>query len=414
MRIHLITNLFSPDELAGAALYTDMALYLREQGHDVWVTTTFSYYPAWALRPEDKGIGCRDEVFQGIPVRRVRMYVPRRVTGLTRLLSDLSFLRSLLLRGCHPGRRPDIVVTAMPMLSQCLAQRFLYPGQKIPRFIAVKDFVVEAALELGILKAPGLAALLYGLQRWALRSAQALSTISPYMLERLEQNVGRDRPICFIPDWIHNNLQTEINRQRPQAPARIPGLLFYSGNLGVKQGLPDFVDQFHAASGRDLGWHLRINGGGAEKSLLASSVAAKLGICIGPVQEEEAYVRSLFEASAYLVTQRPGVGANFLPSKLLPALATGTPVLAVCDVKSPLGREVLNGGFGEVITPGDAAGLRAVLQKWKEEPARLAGMSERAGKWAAHYERNFVLGRYETEFLKLVDARASKVVNSAR
>ena len=116
MRIHLITNLFSPDELAGAALYTDMALYLREQGHDVWVTTTFSYYPAWSLRPEDKGVGCRDEMFHGIPVRRVRMYVPRRVTGLTSLLSDLGFLWSLLLRGCHPGRRPDIVVTAMPML----------------------------------------------------------------------------------------------------------------------------------------------------------------------------------------------------------------------------------------------------------------------------------------------------------
>jgi colanic acid biosynthesis glycosyl transferase WcaI len=413
MRIELITNLFDPDKLAGASLFTDMALYLRDQGHDVWVTTTFSYYPAWALQPEDKGTSVRDEVFQGIPVRRVHMYVPRRVTGATRLLSDLSFLFSLLRYGRHRGRHPEIVVTAMPMLSQCLAQRFLYAGQKIPRFIAVKDFVVEAALDLGILKAPGFAPLLYGLQRWALRSAQALSTISPYMLERLERNVGKDRPISVIPDWIHKDLQTEIDRQMPRAPARTPGLLFYSGNLGVKQGLPGFIDQFHAASGTELGWSLRINGGGAEKNLLESAVATKFGTRIGPVQEEEGYVRSLLEAAAYLVTQRPGVGANFLPSKLLPALATGTPVLAVCDFKSPLGKEVLDGGFGEVVAPGDAATLKAVLQKWKHEPGSLVEMSQAARKWAKRYERKSVLGLYEAEFVKLVNVPAPSQAGNA-
>jgi len=233
------------------------------------------------------------------------------------------------------------------------------------------------------------------------------------MLERLERNVGKDRPISVIPDWIHKDLQTEIDRQMPRAPARTPGLLFYSGNLGVKQGLPGFIDQFHAASGTELGWSLRINGGGAEKNLLESAVATKFGTRIGPVQEEEGYVRSLLEAAAYLVTQRPGVGANFLPSKLLPALATGTPVLAVCDFKSPLGKEVLDGGFGEVVAPGDAATLKAVLQKWKHEPGSLVEMSQAARKWAKRYERKSVLGLYEAEFVKLVNVPAPSQAGNA-
>lgn len=385
-----------------------MALYLRDQGHDVWVTTTFPYYPAWALRPEDEGTSVRNDAFESIPVRRVRMYVPRRVSGKTRLLSDLSFLWSLLRHGRHPGRRPEIVVTAMPMLSQCLAQRFLYIGKNIPCFITVQDFVAEAALELRILRAPGLAPLLRGLQRWALRSAQALSTISPHMLERLEENVGEDHQISFIPNWIHKDLQTEIDRQMPQAPSRTPGLLFYSGNLGVKQGLPAFIDQFHSASGAELGWNLKINGGGAERDRLQSAVGTKLGIPVGPVQAEEGYVRSLLGAAACLVTQRPGVGSNFIPSKLLPALATGTPVLAVCESKSPLGKEVLDGGFGEVIAPGDAMTLKTILHKWKNEPGRLAAMSQRAKKWATRYERDTVLGLYEAELLKLVSHSESK------
>ena len=55
MRVQIVSNLFSPDELAGASLYTDLAQYLAIKGHDVRVTATFSYYPAWKLSEEDRG-----------------------------------------------------------------------------------------------------------------------------------------------------------------------------------------------------------------------------------------------------------------------------------------------------------------------------------------------------------------------
>ena len=35
MRIQMITNLFAPDELAGAALYTDFARFMKAAGHDI-------------------------------------------------------------------------------------------------------------------------------------------------------------------------------------------------------------------------------------------------------------------------------------------------------------------------------------------------------------------------------------------
>jgi colanic acid biosynthesis glycosyl transferase WcaI len=401
MRIHLITNLFAPDELAGAALYTDMATYLQERGHDVRVTTTFAYYPAWEVRPEDRGIRVRDEVYHGIPVRRVQMYIPRKVRGASRLLSDFSFLLSLIRWGTHQDWKPEVVVTASPMLSQCIAQRFLYAGRAIPRLIIVQDFVVDAALELGILKIPFAATLLNSLQNWALRAAQTLSTISPLMLEKLKGKVGADRRSVLIPNWIHQSLQDEIDRQAAKAGSRAKNVLVYSGNFGRKQGLPDFLEQFRAASDSSLGWNLEIYGGGAEKSELTAAIVANPAVRLGGVQDEVAYVSNLLRTSACLVTQRPDVGANFLPSKLLPALATGTPVLAVCDPDSPLGREIIESGCGEVVRPGNVAGLRAVLQKWREHPEAMAEMSRCATERAARYGRNFVLGQYETELEKL-------------
>jgi colanic acid biosynthesis glycosyl transferase WcaI len=400
MKIHLVSNLFSPDELAGASLYTDLAYYLRDAGHEVRVTTTFSYYPAWRLRKEDEGISVRDEELGGIPVRRVSMFVPARPTGLGRMRSDLSFFTSLLRFGKFPGWQPDVVLTALPMLSQCLVQRFQYLFRNVPRLIIVQDFAVEAALELGILRFPGAALILRGIQRWALRSASTITTISPLMLEKLQQQIGSGRRTLMVPNWIHKSLQDEINAQNESPPARLPSTLFYSGNLGVKQGLPDFLTQFSASTGVASGWNIEICGGGAEKDRLMEMLDTQQGIALGPVLDEQTYVSRLLSSTACLITQRPGIGANFLPSKLLPALATATPVLAVCDRSSPLANEVIEGRFGLVVAPGSPEALSESLQMLRS-PELLAEFSANAKARAAVYHREHVLNIFAQELNQL-------------
>ncbi len=116
-------------------------------------------------------------------------------------------------------------------------------------------------------------------------------------------------------------------------------------------------------------------------------------------------MRNILTAGAYLITQKPGVGANFLPSKILPALATGTPVLAVCEPDSPLGKEVASSGCGEIVRPADPAHLAEVLQRWQDQPEYVAKLSENAKKRAANYERNNVIGQYESELRMLVDGK---------
>jgi colanic acid biosynthesis glycosyl transferase WcaI len=398
IKIQLVTNLFAPDELAGAALFSDLALYLKEQGADVRVATTYSYYPAWKVDPEDARHAYRDEIWEGIPVRRIRMHVPAKPTGAGRLLSDLSVLFGLLRFSTSRDWMPDVVVTASPMFSQCLAQRFLYRGKKIPRLIVVQDFVVDAALELGILKLPGLTGLLRGLERWSFRSAQTLTTISEPMLDKLRGIVGSDRRTALIPNWVHRSLQSEIDRQATANPQRQAKTLFYSGNVGVKQGLPDFITAFTSTN---TGWQLRINGGGAQREAVEQSVKGRQDIEFGGVLSEADYVQALLTSAACLVTQASGVGANFLPSKLLPAMAAGAPVLAVCDPQSPLGREVMEGGFGEIVPPGDASRLGTVLQRWANEERLLAELGAKARQWSARFERSAVLGLYCEEVRRL-------------
>ena len=397
-KIYLHSHLFYPDELAGAALFTDLALFLKEQGHDVRVLCTFSYYPAWKLREEDVGVVARDEVWNGIPVQRLAMYVPAQPTGSKRLLSDLSFLLSILRRGKFSEWTPDVILAASPMFSQCLTQRFIYLGKRVPRMIVVQDFVVDAALELGILKVPFIGTPLRWLERWTYRSATTLSTISDRMLGKLREIVGEGRRLRMIPNWIHQSLADEVGRQRRTGEWERSGVLLYSGNLGIKQGLPHFLESFMAAKSD---WTMQIRGGGIQLDQLRASIAGNEHVEFGGVRSEADYVTALMSCAACLVTQMPGVGANFLPSKLLPALAAGTPVLAVCEADSPLGLEVGRGGFGEIVEPGDVEGLRELLSRWEREPHILIELGSKALEWAENYRRDRILAMYESELLLL-------------
>ncbi len=385
MKIHLISYLFSPDSLGGGALYTDFARFMKSRGHDVRVTTTFSFYPQYRYGKDDAGCAQRDEVFEGIPLRRIGMTLPRRYQGWRRLIPELSFWQALRRRARFSGWTPDVVIVGCPMLAQALAARGIY-GKRVPLVIVVQDLMVDAAAKLGIIRARGFLKLLAWGERRALTGADRLVTISEEMKTRLVELTGRR--VDVMPNWIHDSLASCAAGEQ----AREPATLFYSGNLGVKQGLPGFLPDFFAETN---GWTLQIHGDGPAAEELRAVHRTNPQFSLKPLLEEPEYVRALSAATVCLITQRAGAGDSFLPSKLLPALATGTPVLAVCDQASPLGREVAAHGFGVVIAPGDRESLGATLRRWREHPGELMTLCQRARERAAFFQRERILGEYE-------------------
>ena len=95
------------------------------------------------------------------------------------------------------------------------------------------------------------------------------------------------------------------------------------------------------------------------------------------------------------IPERSGAGGSFLPSKLIPALATGTPVLAVCDADSPLGTEMTAHRPGPRFTWPEAENLPALLASVDRN--EYAAWQANAAKRAAFYDRERVLDRYAEE-----------------
>jgi colanic acid biosynthesis glycosyl transferase WcaI len=403
-RVLIISNLFAPDELGGAALATDLVTFLNELHCETKVLTTFPYYPQWRLAEEDRWQLRRKDQLGGIDVHRVRMYVPQRATALTRILSDVSFFFSLVLFGRFGVNRPDVLVVTCPMLSEMLAVRFLFPWRKPPTLLIVQDFVVDAALDLQLVRGRFLAPFLRWIESVALRGAQTITTISVPMLAKLQSKVQKQRTL-YVPNWIHDSLAKTIARLRLHTGPRTSNRLFYSGNIGRKQGLAELISIFE---GTTTGWHLAIHGGGADLQEINDLCEKRRDISVGPVLTEAAYVTALLQCSACLIAERPGMSSNALPSKILPALASGTPILAVCERDSPLGREVIEADCGVVIEAGDAAALRATLQSWAAQPEQLLCYSDHALARAERYERSVVLNQYLAEILVLAGRRPAE------
>ena len=83
-------------------------------------------------------------------------------------------------------------------------------------------------------------------------------------------------------------------------------------------------------------------------------------------------------------------------------------MLAVCEPDSPLGCEVRQGGFGEVVMPGNPAELAETLHRWSTQPALLSQMKARAIRRARMFHRDRVLGMYERELLVLSGQTAGR------
>jgi colanic acid biosynthesis glycosyl transferase WcaI len=141
---------------------------------------------------------------------------------------------------------------------------------------------------------------------------------------------------------------------------------------------------------------LIIAGDGAGRVDLERALANSPGapVRLLPLLDDADYESLLAAADVALITQASGTGRFFFPSKLLSALAAGLPVVAVADESSELAGAVHQGCFGEVVRPGDAEGLAAVLSKLAGSPDLVRQWSARTG-WVRRFSRDSVLPQFE-------------------
>jgi colanic acid biosynthesis glycosyl transferase WcaI len=394
MKLLVISNLYLPDHAGGASIYTDLCSELAARGHDVTVRCAYPYFPEWQDKSGANGLSIDKSVIFGVKVERYGLFIPRNPRSLLhRVLYEGSFFVSLL-RSLWRGERPDVILTFSTMLSPVAFAALTSRVRRRPLVVNVQD-VTSGGAAAADLVAGRVARMLTAAETGIFNSADLLMTISPEMVDSLTLMTCNNVPVEYVPNWL-NETQADAVRALPQKTGRSisgPLDLLYAGNIGNKQNLIEFCEHLRRS---DLDVRLSVHGSGPGAEALVEwwTPHEDPRFEFGPFLDEEMFVKRLNECDLFLITERSGSGSSYMPSKLIPAIATGTPVLAVCDAESSLGREMARSGLGPSIRWDD---LDSVGQAIEQAciPARYADWQAAGRIRSRDFDRGAIIDQIE-------------------
>ena len=377
--------------------------FLQRRGHDVEMVTTFSYYPAWRKRAEDRRRFFRTDRINGVQVHRCWHFVPGRVSAWKRIVHEATFvltstMRILLLR------RPDVYVVVSPPLLLGAAGWVVATLKRAPFIFHVQDLQPDAAVGLGMLRTGLFTRALYWLEAFAYKHATRVSGISGEIVDAFRGKGVPDRKLILFPNAVVLPADTDIPvRGKFRAKHHFAAddfLAVYAGNLGVKQGLEILLDAADLL-GAEKKIRIVIAGDGAAREKIAKGIRDRNNMSMLPLQYGTDYKELLVDADISLITQQGGSGNAFFPSKLLITLAYSSPVVTVADEESALARAVANGQCGKNILPGHAEQLANCLRKLSEDRQQLRHWGANGRAYVEQFEQRRVLEKFLGELKSL-------------
>jgi colanic acid biosynthesis glycosyl transferase WcaI len=407
MRVLVIGINYAPDLIGVAKYNTELCESLAAQGHAVRVVTAPPYYPDWKIPSGYRSLWYSSQRLDGVDVIRAPIYVPRRPSGVKRLLHHASFLCSAAIPLLWSALRwrPDIVLAVAPSLLSAPIAKLAARISGATSWLHVQDMEVDAAFELGLLRKNATAhRLMLGVERRILGSFDRISTISPQMMRCLENKAVAPEKLWEFRNWIDTSVilpgsgQTCLRTELGLKPTDIVAL--YSGAMSNKQGLELIIEAAAATRNSHPSLQFVLCGNGPVKPTLMQAANGLGNVHFLDLQPPDRVSELLSTADIHLLPQRSEISDLVLPSKLAGMLASGRPVVAMAAPGSGIALEMENAGL--VIPPGDAQALAAaviMLAGDKAMRARLGAIARiRAEqKW----DRVSILRSIEVEFLAL-------------
>lgn len=391
---------FAP-ELTGIGKYTgEMVAWLAARGHEVRVVTAPPYYPDWAVWPDYSGSRYTREDWHGATIFRAPLWVPRKVTGLKRLVHLASFALSSIPTLLAQWRwKPDLVWVTEPPLFCTPAALAFARLRSAKAWLHIQDYEVDAAFELGLLKGAGARAFVSAVERGLMRRFDRISTISLRMMERASSKGAEDARLVSLPNWADVSAVQPLRAASPYRaelgikPDAVVAL--YSGNMGAKQGL-ELLAEMARLLQHQPGLEFVFCGNGAGRANLMQRCEKLANVRFLDLQPVERLGDLLGLADIHLLPQRADAADLVMPSKLTGMLSSGRPVVAGAGAETQLGKVVAQCGLA--VPPDDARAFADAVLKLASQPELRRELSLRARAFAeANFDRDAVLAQFERD-----------------
>lgn len=337
MRILLLNQTFYPDLVATSQYLTQLALALRNRGHEVTVITSRRGYD----NPEQRFP--RAELWRGIRIIRVNGTALGKTSKWRRAIDFGSFLITAASRLALLGGQDVVLALTSPPLISVLG--VLFARLKRARFhYWIMDFNPDEAIAAGWLRAgsPG-ARFLERASVFSLQKANGIIALDRFMRDRIVAKGIAASKITVLPPWSQDT-EVKFDAAGRERFRKLHGLqdkfvVMYSGNHSPCHPLETLLQAAEVMRDRrDIVFCFV--GGGSEYSrvreLQASLPEARCNILCLPYQPQEALSACLSAADLQTVIMGDPFVGLIHPCKIYNILAVGAPVLCITPQPSHL------------------------------------------------------------------------------
>lgn len=407
MRILIYSYNYHPEPIGIAPLMTELAEGLVARGHEVRVVTGMPNYPQRQIYDGYKGkLYCTEER-NGVIIQRSYIWIRPKPGLLSRMILDGSFVISSMLQALR-GWRPDVVLLTVPPLPVCVPAALLGWFYSCPVVLNLQDILPDAAIHVGLLKNQRAIRVFKALEKFAYRTATAISVITDGFTENLVAKGVDSNKIRCIPNWVDvkfiHPIPKESSTFRQAHGLEDKFVVMYSGNIALTQGLETVIQA--AAQLVHLPEIVFVIVG-EKKALQKLQQACEQyhanNVLLLPFQPREQLPDMLAAADVGLVVQKRNVIAFNMPSKIQVLLASGRAVIASVPATGTAARAIQQSGGGLVVEPEQPSRLAEAIQDLWQNPAKTNVFAQQGRAYAMqHYAFEKALSRYEALFYDVV------------
>lgn len=373
--ILLFSGNYFPEPTGIGKYNGEMMNWLADNGLKCTVISTYPYYPFWKVQPPYTGENkwyhkekYTTEAGNNITIYRCPHYVPQNPTGKSRMLLEISFFLFVILKLIAlTGKKFDYIINVSPPLSLGLLAA-VYKNVCGAKFLYhVQDLQVDVANDLKMISSMRFISLLFKIEKFILKKADKVTSISIGMAERLHSKSGK--PVYLFPNWanikmffpLHNKVDLKISFGfKPDIP-----VVLYSGSIGEKQGLEGLLEIAGNFIKKNIEIQFVICGSGPYRNTLEKLANEKelKNITFLELQPPEKLNKFLNMADVHLVMQKANVADHVMPSKLTTILSVGGLTIVTANAASGLYKMITENNIGLVCPAENIPALSQIIEQ---------------------------------------------------
>jgi len=382
LKIVLLTQCYPPEIGGAQVLLGSFAKELKRQGHDVKVVTALPNYPKGEIFEGYRGKWIVHEEIDGVPVFRTWVYAVQSARLFPRLASYFSFCLTSLLSFRWIGK-PDVIFVDSPPLFLCLVALSFACLKGSSWVMNIADLWPDAVAESGLVQSSILLNIAWKLEGFLYRSADFVSSVTEGICKILAEDKGVPKnKILFLPTGVDTSLfypcapdQALLDQWKLNGKS----VFTYAGRIGHSQGLTLVLDAAQRLRERtDIAFVL-LGDGPVREELRSTSKALGLTniLFVDPVPLSEMPRWWSISRAALVTLKDQSVHLSARPSKSLPAMANGIPV--IFSGVGEMARIINDAYAGIVVPPEQVEPFAQAILNLTDEPelARRLGANGR-------------------------------------